>query len=141
SISISVWPSHAVLAAPSSSTCPPQLGTPLTVAAYDFNPPCRNSIEQPPPATPSSYVDPIQDRLMHRLAYRNFGSWDAMVVTHTVNVGPDPTTPAGHQAAIRYYQIRRSLPGGSFFINEQATLAPDTDNRWMGSAAMDVQSK
>ncbi|PYR61107.1 MAG: hypothetical protein DMF91_10590, partial [Acidobacteria bacterium] len=82
---------------------------------------------------------PIQDRLMHRLAYRNFGSWDAMVVTHTVNVGPDPTTPAGHQAAIRYYQIRRSLPGGSFFINEQATFAPDTDNRWMGSAAMDSQ--
>jgi len=29
------------------------------------------------------------------------------------------------------------LPGGSFVINEQATFAPDSNHRWMGSAAMD----
>ena len=76
---------------------------------------------------------------MHRLAYRNFGSRESLVVTHTVNVGPNPLTVGGHQSAVRYYEFRRSLPGGSFAVAEQATFAPDESNRWMGSAAMDGQ--
>src|SRR5262249_36289683 len=71
--------------------------------------------------------------------YRNFGGQESLVVTHTVNVGANPSTTAGHQAAVRYYELRRNLPGGAFFLNNSATFAPDTDNRWMGSAAQDNQ--
>src|SRR5439155_12585110 len=48
-------------------------------------------------------------------------------------------TVGGRQSAVRYCEFRRSLPGGSFAVAEQATFAPDESNRWMGSAAMDGQ--
>lgn len=83
----------------------------------------------PQPGT-SQKLDPIADRLMHRLQYRNFGGYESLVVCHTVDAGAD-------HAGVRYYQFRRPLPGGTFAIAEQATFAPDADHRWMGSAAMD----
>jgi len=132
---------HADFTTPSASTFTELPESPVAVAPFDpVNPDGRNDIEQPLPATSIDNLDSIQDRLMHRLAYRNFGGTrESLVVTHTVNVGPDPDTPSGHQAAIRYYEFRRSLPGGAFTVPEQATFAPDSDNRWMGSAAMDGQ--
>jgi hypothetical protein len=74
---------------------------------------------------------------MHRLQYRNFGSHESLTVTQTVDVNmTPPTDTTGHQAGVRYYELRRA-PGGAFSVNEQATFAPDTDHRWMGSAALD----
>ena len=73
---------------------------------------------------------------MFRLAYRNFGTHQSLVVNHTVNVGTG-VTQATHQAGVRYYELRST--GGAYSVNEQATFAPDTDNRWMGSAAQDHQ--
>ena len=132
---------HADFVNPAASTFTELPESPLAVAAFDpLSPSGRNDIEQPAPASSIHYLDAIADRLMHRLAYRNFGgARESLVVAHTVNVGFDPTTAAGHQAAIRYYEFRRSLPSGTFTVPEQATFAPDTDNRWMGSAAMDGQ--
>jgi subtilisin-like proprotein convertase family protein len=86
-----------------------------------------------PPASGSTVpVDAISDRLMYRLQYRNFGAYESLVVNHTVDTG-------GDHAGVRYYQLKRLLPGGSFTVNEQATFAPDAAHRWMGSAAMDSQ--
>jgi len=68
--------------------------------------------------------------LMFRLQYRNFDTHESLVTNHTVDAGND-------HAGIRYYELRRNLPGGSFVVNEQATFAPDSNHRWMGSAAMD----
>ena len=39
------------------------------------------------------------------------------------------------QAGVRWYELRD--PNGSPFIYQQGTYAPDSDNRWMGSIAMD----
>ena len=131
---------HADFATPANSTFSELPGSPLTVATYDTRSPSgRRDVEQPPPAGATHHLESIQDRLLHRLAYRNFGDRESLVVTHTVNVGPSPTTAAGHQAGVRYYEFRRSLPGGMFTVPEQATFAPDTHNRWVGSAAMDHQ--
>jgi uncharacterized repeat protein (TIGR01451 family) len=136
---------HADFANPSASTVTPRAESPLPVAAFDPRKPTgRNVIEQPSPAGPTQYLDPIQDRLMFRLAYRNFGDHESLVVTHTVNVsGLSPVTASTHQAGVRYYELRRS--GGAFAVQEQATFAPGSgngatgDNRWMGSAAQDGQ--
>ncbi len=132
---------HADFAMPANSTFTERADSPLAVAAFDpRSPGGRDDIEQPAPATSDTYLDSISDRLMFRLQYRNFGTHESLVVNHTVNVsGVDPTTPANHQAGVRYYEIRRALPGGNFAVQEQATFAPDADNRWMGSAAMDHQ--
>jgi subtilisin-like proprotein convertase family protein len=128
---------HADFTTPALSTFTERPESPLLVPTFDpRNPSGRNDIEQPAPGV---NLDSIQDRLLFRLAYRNFGGQEGLVVNQTVNVGAAPTTSAGHQAAIRYYQLRRALPGGSFTLLDRATFAPDTDNRWMGSAAEDNQ--
>jgi hypothetical protein len=77
----------------------------------------------------SSYLDAISDRLMFRLAYRNFGDREVMVMNHTVDV--DGTDHAG----VRWYELRN--PAGTPTIFQQGTYAPDAEHRWMGSIAMD----
>jgi len=99
----------------------------LTTAAYNTSL-CgysRACVAQP---GTTARVDPISDRLMYRLGYRNFGSHQAMVVNHTVNAGND-------QAAIRWYQLTKAT--GAWQIGQQGTYAPDSTSRFMGSAAMD----
>jgi hypothetical protein len=86
----------------------------------------RNCIPQP---GTTSKVDAMTDRLMYRLQYRNFGSHESLVVNHTVDA--DATDHAG----VRWYEIRN--PGTAPVIHQQGTYAPDTDHRWMASAAMD----
>ncbi len=72
-------------------------------------------------------LDAIADRLMHRLQYRNFGTHQSLVVNHTVAVGG--------QAGIRWYELRDT--GGGWQIYQEGTYAPDANQRWMGSMAMD----
>ena len=145
STTIRVFECHADFVNPAASTLTEKPR--ITVAAYDARDPSgRNDIEQPVPATPTVapcnappcyYLDAFQSQLMHRLAYRNYGTHESLAVTHTVNVsGVTPSTYQTHQAGIRYYEFRRP-PGGNFGAQEQGTFAPDTENRWMGSAAMD----
>ena len=130
------WAFHADFAAPANSTFTQTALVP--VAAFNPTGPGGLAIEQPAPATSSNYLDAIQDRLMNRLQYRNFGTHESLVVTHTVNVGTG-TSVAEHRAGVRYYEFRR-VGAGNWAVNEQATFAPaDGLNRWMGSAAMNGQ--
>lgn len=77
-------------------------------------------------------LDVLGDRLMFRLAYRNYGSYQSLVLNHTVK--------AGALDGIRWYEV--SDPVDNPVIREQGTYAPDdsvTDPlyRWMGSIAED----
>ncbi|MEI6455703.1 MAG: T9SS type A sorting domain-containing protein, partial [bacterium] len=72
-------------------------------------------------------LTPLNDRLMYRLQFRNFGNYQAMVVNHTVDVGS--------HVGVRWYELWKT--SGNWFIRQQSTYAPDTLNRWMGSIAMD----
>ena len=89
----------------------------------------RNNIPQPGTA---QKLDAIADRLMHRVQYRNFGSHETLVASHTVDADVD-------HAGVRYYHFRRDIPASPFAIVDQATFAPDAAHRWMGSAALDGQ--
>jgi hypothetical protein len=131
---------HADFANPANSTFTERPESPIVVAPFNpLAPPGRNCIPQPPPADDATAsLDALSDRLMHRLAYRDFGDHESLVVTHTVNVSGG-LTPATYHAGVRYYELRRPLPGGAFAVGEQATFAPDSENRWMGSAAQDAQ--
>jgi hypothetical protein len=100
----------------------------IATAPYDSNL-CnynRSCISQP---GTTAKVDALADRLMYRLAYRNFGTSQVMTVNQTVDVGND-------QAGIRWYELRKP-GGGAWQIHQQGTYAPDSVNRFMGSAAMD----
>jgi uncharacterized membrane protein len=80
-----------------------------------------------PQAGTSQQLDSLGDRMMYRLAYRNFGDHEAMVVNHSVT--------AGSSVGVRWYELRPSA--GNLSVFQQATYAPDSSYRWMGSIAMD----
>jgi hypothetical protein len=94
----------------------------LTPAAYSLN---VNGVSQPGTAT---LLDDLSVMLMFRLAYRDFGTHESMVINHTVS--------ASGRAAPRWYELRKS--GGSWSIYQQGTYAPDNEERWMGSIAMNA---
>jgi subtilisin-like proprotein convertase family protein len=129
---------HVDFASPGSSTFTERPESPIRVAPFNpLTPAGRDDIEQPPSASAAAALDSISDRVMFRLAYRNFGGHESLVATHSVNVGTGVTL-ATHQSGVRYYELRRS-PGEPFAVAEQATFAPDGDSRWMPSGAMDHQ--
>ena len=80
--------------------------------------------------TSSNYLDGIGDRLMFRLAYRNFGDHESVVGTYTVS--------SGGVAGLRWFELR-NVTAGPVTVYQQSTYQPDTTWRWMGSAAMDGQ--
>ena len=83
-----------------------------------------------PQAGTAQMLDSYGDRLMYRLAYRNFGTYQALVVNHTVTVGTSSS-----QTGIRWYELQNT--GTGFGLYQQGTYAPDSSYRWMGSIAMD----
>lgn len=89
----------------------------------------RNCIPQPPPATSDMYLDSLGNRLMHRMPYRNMGSHEVLVGSHTVDA--DGTDHAG----VHWFEVRD--PYGTPFMQQDNVWAPDADHRWMGSIAMD----
>ncbi len=70
---------------------------------------------------------------MYQSAYRNLGGGtQAIVVNQTVNV----STSGGNQAGVRWYELTNN--GSGWSVAQQGTYAPDSDNRWMGSANIDA---
>jgi hypothetical protein len=100
--------------------------TAVPVDAFDSNM-CnyaRSCIGQP---GTTQGLDAIGDRIMYRLQFRDFGDYFTLVTNHTVDVG-------GDHAGIRWYELRS---GEGWWLNQQGTYAPDSADRWMGSAALD----
>jgi hypothetical protein len=86
-------------------------------------------IHQP---SPGSLLDALGDRLMHRLAYRNFGDHESMVVGHSVR-----PTRGNAEAAMRWYELRATPPGSTFTLFQTGTFQNRTISLWMGSVGMD----
>jgi hypothetical protein len=97
----------------------------LTVASYTTA--CGSTGTCIPQSGTSQQLDSLSDRLMYRLAYRNFGDHESLVVNDAVT--------AGSAVGVRWYELR--LSGGTPSVYQQSTYAPDTTYRWMGSIAMD----
>ena len=113
---------HVNFTTPSAST----LTGPTTIPVAAFTPLCNGGTCVPQPGT-TQQLDSLADRLMYRLAYRNLGSHESLVVNHSV--------VAGSSGGIRWYEIQN--PNGTPTVAQQSTFAPDSSFRWMGSIAMD----
>jgi len=98
---------------------------PTTIPVAAFSPACNGGTCIPQLGT-AQKLDSLGDRLMYRLAYRNFGDHEALVVNHSIT--------SGTSVAVRWYEIRSPSTPTLF---QQGTFAPDANFRWMGSAAMD----
>lgn len=97
-------------------------------AAGGFTALCTTTRNCVPQAGTSTRLDAIADRLMFRLAYRNFGDHESVVGNYTVS--------SGGVAGIRWFELR-NVTSGPVTKYQEATYQPDTTWRWMGSAAMD----
>lgn len=109
-----------------ANTANSSFGNLLTLAVNTFDNFSGSGIPQ---QGSTRQLDPIDDRLMYRLQYRKFSSYESMVCNHTVKTG---TNTAG----IRWYELRNT--GSGWSVYQQSTYSPDTRCRWMGSIAMDT---
>ncbi len=109
-----------------STTANTALTGPTTIPVAAFSAACGGNTCIPQSGT-TQQLDSLADRLMYRLAYRNFGDHESLVVDHSV--------VAGSSTGIRWYELRD--PNGTPTVYQQGTYAPDSSYRWMGSAAMD----
>ncbi len=79
----------------------------------------------PQPGT-TKKLESLERRVMNQPIYRNFGSYQGIVLTHFANVSS--------VAAMRWYELRNDGTGWSVY--QQSSYAPgDGLHRWMGSVA------
>ncbi len=121
SSSLNLFKFHVDFTTPSNST----FTGPTVIPVAAFSPLCGGACVPQPGTT--QQLDSLADRLMYRLAYRNFGTRESLVVNHSV--------VAGSGGGVRWYEIQN--PSGTPTIAQQSTFAPDSSYRWMGSIAMD----
>ena len=115
---------HADFATPANSSwtlfaSPPAAG---------FSALCLSTRSCVPQAGTTSRIDGIGDRLMFRLAYRNFGDHESVVGNYSVS--------SGTVAGVRWFELR-NVTAGPVSVFQESTYQPDSTWRWMGSAAMD----
>lgn len=122
---LSLFRFHVDFADPAASTF--SAAVPIEVSAY--NEICARAVTVAciPEPEPGEKVDGLADRVMFRLAYRNFGDHEALVVNHTVL--------GGALGGVRWYEIRN--PGGTPAVYQQGTIVDPNNDFWLGSAAMD----
>ena len=117
-------------ASPGSSTFS---ATPTSLAVASYTAACSGGTCVPQKNV-TQKLDSLADRLMSRLAYRNFGDHDSLVATHSVQVG---NVRKGGNTAVRWYEVQNPRTATGVF--QTGTFSPDTTFRWMGSIAQDKQ--
>jgi len=104
---------------------------PIHIPVAGFEPACSDGSSCIPQPGSGGALDALGDRLMYRLAYRNFGAHQSLVANHAVT-----TDPATGVSGVRWYELRK-IGSASPEVHQQGTYAPDSTFRWMGSIAMD----
>ncbi|MBA3704622.1 MAG: T9SS type A sorting domain-containing protein [Bacteroidetes bacterium] len=77
-------------------------------------------------------IDGIASIFSYRAQYRIWTGYNTVTLCHPVKV--NATTG---QVAIRWYELRQNSSTKAWSIYQQGTYAPDSENRWLGSIAMD----
>ncbi len=126
--SLNLWKFHVDFGTPGNST----LTGPTNIPVAAFTAACSGGGACIPQPGTSQKLDSLADRLMYRLAYRNFGTYESLVVNHSVSVGGRGKSQA---VGVRWYELRN--PNGTPTVFQQGTFSPDSTYRWMGSIAMD----
>jgi hypothetical protein len=117
---------HVDWATPANTTFTGPSKIPVARYTYLCNGQLTSCVTQP---NTSQRLDAQGDKLMQRLAYRNLGDHEAIVVTHSV-AGPNGG------GGLRWYEFRLDSARNPYLF-QQSTYAPDGSYRWLGSAAMD----
>ena len=135
--SLNFWRFHVDFTTPANST----FTGPTSIAVAAFNAACSGGGTCIPQPGTNNKLDSLADRLMYRLAYRNFtgtGAHEDLVVNQSVTVGSKRTGIT----SVRWYELRNpagsTMAAGTPIVFQQGTLGTsDSVHRWMGSIAMD----
>ena len=136
STTVNLWDFHVDWNTRSNSTF-----TESSLTEAPYQPGCytagspANTVCVPEPSSGSTNVkiDSVGDRFMPRMSYRNFGTYESFVVSHTVQVG----TGNFGQTGIRWYELRDS-GSGTPSIYQNGNISPDQSlYRFMPSMAED----
>jgi Bacterial Ig domain/Divergent InlB B-repeat domain len=123
---LDLWKFHVDWTTPANTTLSSAI--PITVA--NFTPTCFGSTYGncvPQPGT-SVTLDGLDDRLMDRLVYRNFGDHESLFVDHSIQ--------ASSVSGVRWYELRS--PATTPSVYQQSTVSAGDGNwRWIGSLAAD----
>jgi len=104
---------------------------------YDPNNAAITNCIQEPQNNGQQLIDSVGDRLMPRLAYQNFGSYESFLISHTVQTGPGAsgTGATAYQTGVRWYELRGS---GTPTLYQSGTINPDAAiSRFVPSIAQD----
>lgn len=127
--SLNLFRFHVDFATPANST----FTGPASIPVAAFTEACGGGACISQPST-NEDLDSLGDRLMYRLAYRNRGGTESLLVNHSVFVSGNKKNQVD---GVRWYEIRN--PNGTPTIFQQGTFSPDSNSRWMGSIAMDKE--
>jgi hypothetical protein len=127
--SLNLWKFHVDWTTPANTT----LSAAKNIAVAAFTPACGGGACIPQSGT-RQQLDSLADRLMFRLAYRNFGDHESLVVNHSVTVG---ASKRSQTVGLRWYELRS--PNATPVVYQASTYSPDATFRWMGSIAQDKQ--
>lgn len=90
-------------------------------------------IEQPDADAPR--ITALENIIMYRAPYRNFGSYESVVFNHITDVSGQ--VGEGGDAAVRWYELRKS-GSSDWELYQEGTYAPDlVTNRFMGTICTD----
>jgi hypothetical protein len=121
---LNTWRLHADFATPAASA----LVGPYPTVVPAFSPTCGTTAACIPQPSPGNPLTAVSDRLMPPLGYRNFGTHESLVVSHSV--------AALASGGVRWYELRSV--SGTPTIFQQGTYAPNDGGwRWMGSIVQD----
>lgn len=76
-------------------------------------------------------LDAIAGVLNYRAQYRKWTGYNTAVICHVVDVN------GSNLGGVRWYELRQNDTTKVWSIYQQSTFSPDSENRWLGSIAMD----
>jgi len=100
---------------------------PISIGVPSFTEACNGGTCIPQTGT-KQQLDSLGDRLMFRLAYRNFSTHESLVVNHSVK-------SSLAASGVRWYEIRS--PNGTPAVFQQSTFTSGGNSLWMASIEMD----
>ena len=135
---INLWDFHIDWATPSNTTLTwsqPFVPT-YTPGCYDTGSAATTvCVPEPQIDNTIQFIDSVGDRMMPRFAYRNFGTYESFLISHTVLTESNSLNPL--QTGIRWYELRDNLSGIPS-LYQSGTISPDASlYRFLPSLAQD----
>ena len=135
---INVWDFHIDWTTPANTNL-----TSYRLTVPNYTPGCYDTgstattvcVPEPEIDNTLQFIDSVGDRMMPRFAYRNFGTYESFLISHTVLTASNPLNPL--QTGIRWYELRDDLSAAPS-LYQSGTISPDSSlYRFLPSLAQD----